>query len=70
MLNTTRHLLIFLLTATLLSTTAAASGWLAGTASTKITPEEKTWMAGYASRTEPARGTLQDIHAPGPGPAG
>ena len=63
MAKISKTLLVFLLAATLLSATATASGWLAGTARTKITPEEKTWMAGYAARTEPAQGTLQDIHA-------
>lgn len=58
-----RNLTVFLLATLLLSATAAAGGWLAGTARTNITPEELTWMAGYASRTEPARGTLQEIHA-------
>ena len=58
-----KTMLVFVLAAALLSTTAAGSGWLAGSARTIITPEEMTWMAGYASRTEPAQGTLQDIHA-------
>jgi Neutral/alkaline non-lysosomal ceramidase, N-terminal len=63
MTKISKNLLIFLLAATLLSATATASGWLTGTARTDITPVEKTWMAGYASRMEPAHGTLQDIHA-------
>ncbi len=59
-----KYLTIFLLTATLLSTVPlAASGWLSGTARTVITPQEMTWMAGYAARTRPAMGTLQEIYA-------
>lgn len=40
---------------------AGAEGWLAGTASTIITPEESIWLAGYASRTHPADGTRHDL---------
>jgi hypothetical protein len=35
--------------------------WRAGTAKGKITPAEPFWMAGFASRTKPAEGTLHDL---------
>ncbi len=35
----------------------------AGTASEKITPDEPLWLAGYAARTEPAKGTISDLYA-------
>lgn len=35
--------------------------WKAGLARVKITPEGPVWMAGYASRTRPAEGTLHDL---------
>lgn len=37
--------------------------WRAGVASVVITPDVPTWMAGYAARTKPAEGKLQDLHA-------
>ena len=37
------------------------TGWRAGTAKMVITPEEPLWMAGFASRTEPAQGKLHDL---------
>ncbi|WLD10434.1 neutral/alkaline non-lysosomal ceramidase N-terminal domain-containing protein [Planctellipticum variicoloris] len=37
--------------------------WKAGVASTKITPEQSLWMAGYASRTKPSEGVAQDLFA-------
>ncbi len=36
-------------------------GWKAGIAREIITPDENMWMAGYASRTHPSEGTLQDL---------
>ncbi|MDP6442896.1 MAG: neutral/alkaline non-lysosomal ceramidase N-terminal domain-containing protein [Pirellulaceae bacterium] len=42
---------------------AAEPSWLAGVARTKITPDGPYWMGGYASRTRPSDGTLQDLHA-------
>lgn len=36
-------------------------GWKAGVAKQVITPREPLWMAGFASRTEPAKGTLHDL---------
>ncbi len=35
----------------------------AGIATTVITPEQPTWMAGYASRTKPSEGKVHDLHA-------
>ena len=37
--------------------------WKAGVACVKITPPEFIWMAGYAARTKPAEGKLQDLYA-------
>lgn len=37
--------------------------WRVGTAQVKITPRELQWMGGFASRTQPAEGTLDDLHA-------
>jgi hypothetical protein len=37
--------------------------WKIGTARTVITPNEPTWMAGYASRTSPSEGKLHDLWA-------
>lgn len=41
----------------------ARDNWRGGTARVKITPEEPLWMAGYASRTHEATGTLCDLWA-------
>ncbi|MBI5381995.1 MAG: neutral/alkaline non-lysosomal ceramidase N-terminal domain-containing protein [Opitutae bacterium] len=51
----------------LLALTVAASGaaqeagWRCGVAKTRITPRELLWMGGFASRTRPAEGTLDDL---------
>src|SRR5438034_9186066 len=37
--------------------------WKAATASTVITPDEPLWLAGYAARTEPAKGKISDLYA-------
>ncbi|MCA9039918.1 MAG: neutral/alkaline non-lysosomal ceramidase N-terminal domain-containing protein [Planctomycetaceae bacterium] len=37
------------------------AGWKAGIAEANITPEQKMWMAGYGSRSEPAKGTRGDL---------
>ena len=37
--------------------------WFVGTARAVITPEENTWLAGYAARDEPAQGTERDLTA-------
>jgi len=42
---------------------AAEPPWRAGAASIVITPEQSMWMAGYASRTEPASGKLTELWA-------
>jgi neutral ceramidase len=48
---------------------AAAQGprespeWRAGVATVDITPAPGLWMAGFAARTEPARGTAMPLHA-------
>lgn len=41
----------------------AETGWRAGAARADITPEHPMWMAGYASRTTEAQGTLLPICA-------
>ena len=38
-----------------------ASGWKAGVAKVKITPEKPMWMMGYASRNKPASETMIDL---------
>jgi hypothetical protein len=44
---------------------AAARGeaMKAGFAKTVITPEKNTWMAGYANRTKPSEGKIQELYA-------
>lgn len=42
---------------------ADAGDWKAGVAAVKITPERPMWMSGYAARTKPAGGTLNDLYA-------
>jgi hypothetical protein len=44
-------------------TAASAAPWKAGLAAVKITPAEPLMLAGYASRTQPARDALDDLHA-------
>jgi hypothetical protein len=40
-----------------------ARGWRAGVATIDITPAPGLWMAGFAARTEPARGAAMPLHA-------
>jgi len=44
------------------SALGAKPTWKAGTAKTVITPKQPLWMAGYATRTHPADGTLHDLY--------
>jgi hypothetical protein len=39
------------------------SGWKAATACQPFTPDEPMWLAGYAARTEPAKGKISDLRA-------
>jgi neutral ceramidase len=39
------------------------TSWRAGAASTVITPAGSMWLAGWAVRTAPSRGTLTELHA-------
>jgi hypothetical protein len=39
------------------------STWKAGVGSTVITPAESMWLAGWAVRTEPSRGTVSELRA-------
>lgn len=56
-----RRLLTLVALSFLFSTRAAEPGWKAGTAKANITPEPGMWMAGFASRTNPATGKLMDL---------
>jgi hypothetical protein len=47
----------------LLAACANAQTWKAGVAKTVITPKESIWLAGYAARTRPSEGVLQDLYA-------
>lgn len=40
-----------------------ADGWRAGVATVDITPAPGLWMAGFAARTEPARGAAMPLYA-------
>lgn len=55
-LLTLAHLLLW-------ATLVQAGPRQAGVATTIITPPQPMWMAGYASRTKPAEGTLHELHA-------
>ncbi len=39
------------------------AGWKAGVAAVVITPEQPTWMAGYAARNKPSEGKAQELFA-------
>ncbi|CAN5533371.1 hypothetical protein BH11PLA2_BH11PLA2_39350 [soil metagenome] len=53
-----RTLLLLIL---LVSPLAAQTTYRVGTASQVITPQQPTWMAGYANRKEPAKGKQHDL---------
>ena len=42
---------------------AARQAWKAGLAQVIITPQKPLWMAGYASRTKPSEGVIQELYA-------
>lgn len=42
---------------------AQEPGWKAGAARIQITPAQYMWMSGYAARTKPAEGKLNDLYA-------
>jgi hypothetical protein len=42
---------------------AAQALWQAGTATEIVTPDEPQWLAGYAARTEPAKGKISHLEA-------
>ena len=54
---------IFLLLAGFVVTKASATGWKAGVAKVKITPQENMCMAGYAARDHVSEGVLLDLWA-------
>ena len=58
-------LVVFLAAAVVVSLPcpALAAGWKTGTAKEKVTPQDPLWMAGYAARTHPASGVLNDLWA-------
>lgn len=41
----------------------SVADWQAGLAKVVITPAEPVWLSGYASRTKPSEGAVQDIYA-------
>jgi hypothetical protein len=47
--------------ATAAETGSAAATWSVGLAESVITPREPLWMGGFASRTKPAEGTLDEL---------
>lgn len=47
----------------LISSGTAAASWRAGVARVDITPQEPTWMAGFAARNHAAEGTLHALWA-------
>ena len=42
--------------------TPAQPRWSAGAASVNVTPREPIWLSGYANRTRPSQGVVQDIY--------
>ena len=59
-----RYYLVWLLLGGLLASSLLAADqslWKAGTARAVITPKEPLWMAGYASRTNPADGKVMEL---------
>ncbi len=58
-----KKILITYLFSTLISVANGQSEWQAGTARINITPAGKVWMGGYAARTRPGEGTLNNLWA-------
>lgn len=58
-----RKALIVLLLWAVQPAMAARYPWKAGVAKIAITPTRSLWMAGYAARTKPSEGVLQDLYA-------
>jgi hypothetical protein len=54
---------ILLLAAAVAGVAVSAADFTAGVARVKITPPMPFWMSGYAARTHPAEGVLQDLWA-------
>jgi len=55
------YCLFSLVLGTFASTAADKATWSFGTARAKITPKVLFWMGGFASRTKPAEGTLDEL---------
>ena len=55
--------LVFWMSLSLAQGQEAQGTWKAGVATRVITPQKNIWMAGYASRKEPAAGKAQDLFA-------
>lgn len=58
-----QRLIAFLVVVLSLAVHAASSDFEAGVARVKITPPQPFWMSGYASRSHPSEGVLQDLWA-------
>ncbi len=52
---------LFLMLRPFISLSADVPEWNFGIAETKITPQKLFWMGGFAARTKPAEGTLDDL---------
>jgi hypothetical protein len=53
--------ILSLFLATIAGFTAQDATWRCGTARANITPKDNFWMGGFAARTRPAEGTLDDL---------
>lgn len=53
--------ILCLLLATAATLAAEDATWSFGSSRAKITPRELFWMGGFAARTRPAEGTLDDL---------
>ena len=51
----------YLLPLIAISIASGQTPWKAGAAKVNVTPKESIWLSGYASRTRPSDGVLQDI---------
>ncbi|CAN5585077.1 neutral/alkaline non-lysosomal ceramidase N-terminal domain-containing protein [soil metagenome] len=54
---------LFLIFLSPLAASADGTTWKAGVGRAVITPKQPMWLSGYASRTHPSEGKLQDLHA-------
>jgi hypothetical protein len=61
--TTMKKLIVLILSLLCFSTLTLAKQMRAGLAKVVITPSQPIWMAGYANRTKPSEGKLQDLYA-------